>query len=276
MKSEPPEMAANSVLNKMSRSYSESGISNSRRSQTMCTVNKPSRLTTGASTSGLHPASSRRLAASDAIGKASISADSINTDFNIGRISFVSLGAGTTSERPECLLGGNRGTQLEIIPRLLGFFRSLNFEEIHVVDHASVHSQPAGFAEEVYRGLAHLTHHVLGALRPGRLHGTQVMHRSGVHACLNHIRHLLPALEEPPRPGATLVVEVPVKGRSEIQSLRLRQAQIVDVVKQIAEDGEPLLAITANTGRGRCPDSRRKVPGRGSEADHFGPRLPSA
>src|SRR6185503_11570584 len=98
----------------------------------MCVVNKPSRLTMGASTSGLHPAISRRLAAPDASGKPSIRVNAdIDINFSIGRLSLLEHWAGTTVERAECLLAGNRGAQLEIVPGLGGFLQPLDFEEIH-------------------------------------------------------------------------------------------------------------------------------------------------
>src|SRR5271154_471069 len=75
---------------------------------------------------------------------------------------------------------------LEIIPRLLGLFRSLDLREIHVADDAAVLAQFAAVNEGVLdRQFAHLGHHLRRVVGAGGLDGFEVVQNRTVDAGLD-------------------------------------------------------------------------------------------
>jgi hypothetical protein len=133
-------------------------------------------------------------------------------------------------ERPERLVARDRPEDLEVVPGRLGLLGRLDLHEVHVVDHPAVLADLSVLGEEVVdRRRLHLRDNRLGLVGLRLADGLEVVGDRGVDAGLRHRRHRLAPLEELLRPGARLVVEVPVEAVGEEQPLRDLEAEAVDV-----------------------------------------------
>src|SRR5665213_696402 len=138
--------------------------------------------------------------------------------------------AAALRERAKRLIAGDHAQYLVIIPGLGGFRRCLHLREIHVVDQPSVLSDMAvPRIEIVHRYLAHLRHHGLGLIGAGGRNGKKVMADGRIDGGLRHGRHPALTLEEALRPGAGLLVAIPVERSDEFQSLRGLEFHAVNI-----------------------------------------------
>ncbi len=141
--------------------------------------------------------------------------------------------------RAEGVVAGDGLHQLVVIPGLFRFSRGLDLLQVHVVDHQAARAHEAILHIHVVD--FHLAHfgHDLGAIGRARgLHRLQVGERGGVVTGLEEGRHGVHFLEVALGPGARLGVLVPVPRRGQVQALRSRQADAVDVGDEQQQAGE--------------------------------------
>ena len=169
------------------------------------------------------------------------------------RLTYFTSGQSPSVHRPEGLVGRDRGADLVVVARALRLGRLLHLEQVGRVDLAAVGADRA-LAEQrvVGRHRLHLRDDLGAVVGLGGLDRLQVVQHRRVHAGLHH-RRVLAAVglrAKRLRPGAGLVVQVPVEGLGEDQALRGLQAQRVDVGDEHQQAGEVLAALDdAELGR---------------------------
>ena len=101
-----------------------------------------------------------------------------------------------------------------------------------------------------------------------RFHRLEIVQHHGVVAGLGHRRHriLVGQCGEPLRPGAGLIVLVPIKRLGQLQAVRGREAKAVDVGDEDKQSGE-LLAALDDAELGRLLDRVDRIAAGIGEAD---------
>ncbi|MCY1531294.1 hypothetical protein D9M68_665150 [compost metagenome] len=134
--------------------------------------------------------------------------------------------------------------------------------------HAAVLADAAVGGEEVVdRPGLHLLHHGGGFVRARGLYGFQVVHHRRIGARLAHVGHFLELVVIALRPGAGLVVHVPVERLGQGQAGGGFQADGVDVVDVQEQAGHFLAALGQAEFAGGLDGVDRVAPGVGQAHD---------
>ena len=177
-------------------------------------------------------------------------------------------GATALVERPEGLVARDHADDPVDIPLVLALGRGLHLREDHVVDHAPVGPHLAVPGEHVLDGqFPHLGRDRVSIVRPGRRDGAKVVADRRIGPRLERRRHRPVPVEEPVRPFAGRVIEIPIEPFGEGEALRGAQTQGVGLAQGEEKCREALSALGTDAEFGGLGDRTVEVPARVREGD---------
>ena len=119
--------------------------------------------------------------------------------------------------------------------------------------HAAILPNATVRGEHVVDGrIHHLLAHSLGIIGASRLNGIQILKRAGVDTCMNHGWSCTGFFHEAVRPGASLIVHIPVPAGGQLKALRGFGAKGMNITQENNKAGNGLarLSDTKFCGRG--------------------------
>src|SRR6266542_2157823 len=116
-----------------------------------------------------------------------------------------------------------------VVPWSFRFVRRLDLDKVHGMHHATVLTY-LPFGEKIIdRQLPHLGRDSVSVRRPCGLYRLEIVQHRRIGPGLNHPGHTLIALEEPPRPRTSCVIEIPIKRRGEYEAVCGSQTESVHI-----------------------------------------------
>ena len=179
------------------------------------------------------------------------------------QMSFFDEGTFAFRERPRHFVSGDRGDGLVVVPGIFRFLGLLDLEKIGRQNAPPIDTQ-FGLSKQVVldRNGLHLRDDGSAIVRIAAHHfeRLEIVSCRGIDAGLSHRRHRVVrrAGLKCLRPGARLVVEVPVEGFRERQALGDFQTDAVDIVDEQKQRGQ-FFATGRDAEFGRLLDGVRRI-----------------